>query len=53
LKLKSVAGLKTAHLHKITAAFEFSVLILTVLGLRAANFKILCAFNQLHHLGPP
>jgi hypothetical protein len=42
-----------APLAKITAAFEFSVLTLTVPGLRAENFKILCAFNQLHHFGPP
>jgi hypothetical protein len=49
----AVAGPKIAHLAKITAAFEFSVLTLTVPGLRAENFKILCAFNQLHHFGPP
>jgi hypothetical protein len=49
----AVAGPKMAHLAKITAAFEFSVLTLTVPGLRAGNFKILCAFNQLHHFGPP
>jgi hypothetical protein len=49
----AVAGPKTAHLAKITAAFEFSVLTLTVPGLRAKNFKISCAFNQLHHFGPP
>jgi hypothetical protein len=49
----AVAGPKTAHLAKITAAFEFSVLTLTVPGLRAENFKISCAFNQLHHFGPP
>jgi hypothetical protein len=49
----AVAGPKMAHLVKITAAFEFSVLTLTVPGLRAENFKILCAFNQLHHFGPP
>jgi hypothetical protein len=42
-----------AHLSKITAAFEFLVFTLTVPGLRAKNFKILCAFNQLHHFGPP
>jgi hypothetical protein len=29
------------HLAKITAAFEFPVLTLTVPGLRAENFKIL------------
>jgi len=46
-----VAGPKMAHLAKIT--FEFPVLTLTVPGLRAKNFKILCAFNQLHHFGPP
>jgi hypothetical protein len=34
-------------------AFEFPVLTLTVLGFRAENIKILCAFNQLHHFGPP
>ncbi len=49
----AVAGPKMEHLAKITAAFEFSVLTLTVPGLRAENFKILCAFNQLHHFGPP
>jgi hypothetical protein len=49
----AVAGPKMAHLIKITAAFESSVLTLTVPGLRAENFKILCAFNQLHHFGPP
>ena len=49
----AVAGPKMAHLAKITLAFEFSVLTLTVPGLRAENFKILCAFNQLHHFGPP
>jgi hypothetical protein len=54
LNLKTaVAGPKAAHLAKITAAFEFSVLTLTVPGLRAENFKISCAFNQLHHFGPP
>jgi len=42
-----------AHLAKITAAFEFSVLTLTVPGLCAKNFKILCAFKQLHNFGPP
>ena len=49
----AVAGPKIAHLAKITLAFEVSVLTLTVPGLRAENFKILCAFNQLHHFGPP
>jgi hypothetical protein len=49
----AVAGLKMAHLHEITLAFEFSVLTLTVPGLRAKNIKILCAFNQLRHFGPP
>ena len=49
----AVAGPKIAHLAKITLAFEISVLTLTVPGLRAENFKILCAFNQLHHFGPP
>jgi hypothetical protein len=49
----AVAGPKMAHLAKTTAAFEFSVLTLTVPGLRAKNFKILCAFNQLHHFGTP
>ena len=54
LNLKTaVAGSQMAHLAKIAAAFEIPVLTLTVPGLRAANFKILCAFNQLHHLGPP
>jgi hypothetical protein len=42
-----------AHLAKNTSAFEFSVLTLTVPWLRAENFKILCAFNQLRHFGPP
>jgi hypothetical protein len=49
----AVAGPKTAHPALITAAFEFSALTLTVPGLRAENIKILCAFNQLHHSGPP
>jgi hypothetical protein len=54
LNLKTaVAGPKTAHPAKITAAFEFPVLTLTVPGFRAENIKILCAFNQLHHFGPP
>jgi hypothetical protein len=42
-----------ARLSQIAAAFEFSVLAQTVPGLRAENFKIYCAFNQLHHFGPP
>jgi hypothetical protein len=42
-----------AHLAKITAALEFSVLTLTVPGLRAENIKILCAFNQLPHAASP
>jgi hypothetical protein len=46
-------GLKTAHLLKITLAFEFSVLTLTVPGLRAENFKILFTFWHPHHLHPP
>lgn len=40
------------HLAKITLAFEFPVLALTKPGSRAKNFKILCAFNQLHYLDP-
>jgi hypothetical protein len=42
-----------AHLAKITAAFEFPVLTLTVPGFRVENIKILCAFNQLHNSAPP
>jgi hypothetical protein len=42
-----------AHLVKITAAFEFSVLTLTVPGLRAKNLKILRAFAYLHHFHSP
>jgi hypothetical protein len=54
LNLKTaVADPKTAHPAKITAAFEFPVLSLTVPGFRVENIKILCAFNQLHHFGPP
>jgi hypothetical protein len=53
INLKTVAGPQMAHMAKISAAFEIPVLTLTVPGLRAENFKILCAFNQLHHLGPP
>jgi hypothetical protein len=34
-----------AHLAKITAAFELSVLTLTVPGLRGKNFKILKCFR--------
>jgi hypothetical protein len=49
----AVAGLKMPHLHEITLAFEFLVLTLTVPGLCAKNLKILRAFNQLHHFGPP
>jgi len=45
--------MKMAQIREITAAFEFSVLTLTVPGLRAKNFKILCAFNQLRHFGTP
>jgi hypothetical protein len=41
----AVAGPKIAHLVKITLAFEFSVLTLTVPGLRAENFKILKCFR--------
>jgi hypothetical protein len=43
---KAVAGLKKAHLPKITSAFEFSVLTLTVPGLRlrkVQNPLCLCA----------
>jgi hypothetical protein len=50
---RAVAGFRMAHLAKITAAFEFSVLTLTVPGFRAENIKVLCAFNQLHHSAPP
>ena len=54
LNLKTaVAGLKMPHLHEITLAFEFSVLTLTVPGLRAENFKILRAFAYLHHFYSP
>jgi hypothetical protein len=35
----AVAGLKMAHLLKITAAFEFSVLTLTVPGLRLRKIQ--------------
>jgi hypothetical protein len=49
----AVAGSKTAHTAKITAAFEFPVLTLTVPGFRAKNIKILGAFNQLHHFDRP
>jgi hypothetical protein len=53
LNLKTaVAGPKMAHLAKITAAFEFSVLTLTVPGLRAKNFKILCATTQPRYFDP-
>jgi hypothetical protein len=41
----AVAGLKMAHLHEITLAFEFLVLTLTVPELRAKNFKILKCFR--------
>jgi hypothetical protein len=50
---RAVAGFRMARLAKITAAFEFSVLTLTVPGFRAENIKILCAFNQLLHSAPP
>jgi hypothetical protein len=42
-----------AHLAKSLKSVEFLVLTLTVPELRAKNLKILCAFNQLHHFGPP
>jgi hypothetical protein len=35
----AVAGLKIAHLLKITVAFEFSVLTLTVPGLRLRKIQ--------------
>ncbi|MFO0417731.1 MAG: hypothetical protein ACK5Y6_10610 [Pseudomonadota bacterium] len=35
-----------AHPDKITAAFEFPALTLTVPGLRAKNFKIVCALSS-------
>jgi hypothetical protein len=35
----AVAGLKMAHLLKITVAFEFSVLTLTVPGLRFRKYQ--------------
>jgi hypothetical protein len=35
----AVAGLKMAHLLKITAAFEFAVLTLTVPGLRFRKYQ--------------
>jgi hypothetical protein len=41
------------HLHEITLAFEFSVLTLTVPGLRSENFKILRAFEYLPHFHSP
>jgi hypothetical protein len=49
----ALAGPKMAHLSKITLAFEFSVLPLTVPGLRAKNFKILRAFAYLRHFHSP
>ena len=49
----AVAGLKMAQLREITLAFEFSVLTLTVPGLRAENFKILRAFAYLRHFHSP
>jgi hypothetical protein len=49
----AVAGLKMAHLHEITLAFEFLVLTLTVPGLRAKNCKIPRAFAYLHHFHSP
>jgi hypothetical protein len=42
-----------AQLREITLAFEFSVLTLTVPGLRAKNFKSLRAFAYLHHFHSP
>jgi len=35
----AVAGLKMAHLRKITSAFEFAVLTLTVPGFRLNEFN--------------
>jgi hypothetical protein len=48
----AAAGLKIGHLREITFAFEFSVLTLTVPGLRAKNFKILCATTQPRYFDP-
>jgi hypothetical protein len=49
----AVAGLKMAHLHEITLAFEFLVLTLTVPELRAKISKSLSAFEYLHHFHSP
>ena len=54
----AVAGLKTAHLPKITLAFEVSGLTLTVPVLRPEIFAALLAFGlrafgQLHHFPTP
>jgi hypothetical protein len=38
-----------AHLAKITAAFEFSVLTLTVPGFRAENIKVLLLLTRIFH----
>jgi hypothetical protein len=50
-----VAGLKMAHLPKIALAFEFlSAHPDGVSGLKAfEKFKVLCAFEHLHHLNRP
>jgi hypothetical protein len=50
----AVAGLKMAHLPKIALAFEF--LSAHPNGARAQaaeKFKILCAFEHLHHFDRP
>jgi hypothetical protein len=42
------------HVLKRTMDFElFGGATPALSGLRAENFKILCALNQLHHFGPP
>jgi hypothetical protein len=38
---------------KSLKAFKFSVLALTMPGLHAEDFKILCTFNLLHHFDRP
>jgi hypothetical protein len=49
----AVARPKMAHPDKITTAFEFPALSLTVPEFCAENITVLCTFNQLYHFGPP
>lgn len=48
------AGLKMAHLSKIAGALDFSVLTLTVSGVKPPKeLEILFAFEHQHHFNRP